>query len=80
MIKLLKHQRIQIPNSLAIVAALVLVVSSITGFEANQQVDSYGRGNVQTVQTDSSETDSINNAAKNKSRRFNIGSLLFPRR
>lgn len=80
MIKLLKHQRIQIPNGLAIVAAALLVVSSIIGFEANLEVSSPAQDNVRAVQTDSAGTDSLSNPAENKSRRFNIGSLLFRHR
>ena len=80
MIKLLKHQRFQIPNGLAIVAAGVLVVSSIIGFEANQEAYSPAPENGRVVKTESTETESISNAAENKSRRFNIGSLLFRRK
>ncbi len=80
MIKLLKHQRFQIPNGLAIVAAGVLVVSSIIGFEANQEVYSPPLDDMHVVQSDSTETDSISNVAENKSRPFNIGSLLLRRR
>ena len=80
MIKLLKHHRFQIPNGLAIVAATVLVISSIIGFEANQEVHSANDANVHVVQTDSIGTDSIGNATEQKSRRFNIGSLLFRRK
>jgi hypothetical protein len=80
MIKLLKHQRVQIPNGIAIVAAVVLVVSSIIGFEANREAYSPNRDNERTAQTVGTETDSINNAAENKSRQFNIGSLLFRRK
>jgi len=80
MIKLLKHSRIQIPNSLAIVAAFVLVVSSIVGFEGNRQFYSSAQDNGRTVQTDNAGTDSISNATGKKSRRLNIGSLLFRNR
>ena len=85
MIKLLKHHRFQIPNGLAIVAATVLVISSIIGFEAKQEVHSANDANVHVVQTDSIGTDSIGtdsigNATEQKSRRFNIGSLLFRRK
>lgn len=77
MIKPLKHQRFQIPNGLAIVAAVVLVVSSIVGFDANREVHSSSQV---AVQTDSTGTDSISKTTEEKSRRLNIGSLLFHHR
>jgi hypothetical protein len=80
MIKLLKHHRIHIPNSLAMLAALVLVVSSVVGFETRQEVYSSAQASTPSAQADNTGTDSIGNSADAKPRGISIGSLLFRRR
>jgi len=79
MINLLPHHRFHIPNSLAILAALLLVVSSIVGFEANREAYSSGQENGNSVKASSTETDSISDSVENKSRGLNVRSLLFRR-
>ena len=80
MIKLLPHHRLHIPNSLAMFAALVLIVSSVVGFEENQtSAINTGQENSPVIQTNTAETDSVSNSVEKKSRSFSIGSLLFRR-
>lgn len=79
MINLPSHHRVQIPNSLAIAAALVLVISSIVGFDSNQEAGSSERASMPTANANSVETDSISGTVENKPRGINIGSLLFRR-
>jgi hypothetical protein len=77
MIHLLPHQRVKIPNSLAVVAALLLVTSSIVGFESNTATDTNARPAQSQLDASNAGTDSINGAANKKVRKLNIGSLLF---
>lgn len=79
MINLLPHHRFHIPNSLAILAALLLVISSIVGFEANQEANSTSQENGISVKAGSTGTDSISDPVENKSRGINVRSLLFRR-
>jgi hypothetical protein len=79
MINLLPHYRVHIPNSLAIAAALVLVISSVVGFKANQEVFTSGQESTHSVKTNNSETSNISDSVEPKSRGLNIGSLLFRR-
>ena len=80
MIKLLPHHRLHIPNSLAMFAAFVLVVSSVIGFEENQaSAINTGLETAPVIQTNTAKTDSIPNSLEKKSRRFSIGSLFFRR-
>ena len=75
MMNLRPHRRVQIPNSLAIFAALLLLISSVAGFETNQEAVTSGPKTKVSVRTE----DSINNAVKSKSRGLKLGLLLFRR-
>ena len=75
MMNLRPHRRVQIPNSLAIFAALLLLISSVAGFETNQEAVTFGPKTKVSVRTE----DSINNAVKSKSRGLKLGLLLFRR-
>ena len=75
MMNLLPHHRIQIPNSLAIFAALLLLISSVAGFETNQEAISSG----QETKVSAGAYHTINSAVKSKSRGLKLGLLLFRR-
>jgi hypothetical protein len=75
MMNLLPHHRIQVPNSLAIFAALLLLISSVAGVESNQEAVSSGQETKVSAKAD----DTINNAVKSKSRGLKLGLLLFRR-
>ncbi len=74
-------------------AALLLLISSVVGYETNQekvrlqssreaglsQVYSSGQEVMSPVKADSAENDSINDAADHKRRGLNLGLLLFRR-
>ena len=75
MMNLLPHHRIQVPNSLAIFAALLLLISSVAGFESNQEAVSSGQETKISAKAD----DTINNVVKSKSRGLKLGLLLFRR-
>ena len=75
MINLLPHHRIQVPNSLAIFAALLLLISSVAGVESNQEAVSSGQETKVSAKADNT----INNAVKGKSSGLKLGLLLFRR-
>ena len=79
MMKLRPHHKFQIPNSLAIFAAILLLVSSVVGFDANQDTYSSGQEAMPSVKAVSVETDSVNDAVEPKPRGLNLGLLLFRR-
>ena len=75
MMNLRKHHRIQIPNSLAMFAVLLLIISSVAGVETSQEAVSSGQENKISVTTDNT----ISNAVKSKSGGLKLGLLLFRR-
>jgi hypothetical protein len=79
MMKLLPHQRLRIPNSLAVFAAVLLLVSSVAGFEANQEVQSSGQEVITSVKSGKANTNQVKDTARHKSRSLNLGFLLFRR-
>ena len=79
MMKLLPHQRLRIPNSLAIFAAVLLLVSSVVGFETNQEAQSSGQETITAVKSGKANADQVNDTAGHKSRGLNLGLLLFRR-
>ncbi len=79
MMKLLPHHRLRIPNSLAIFAAVLLLASSVVGFEASQEVQSSGQETTTAVKSGKASTNQVNDTAGHKSRGLNLGLLLFRR-
>ena len=79
MTHLLPNHRIRIPNGLAVAAALLLLASSVVGYETNQNIQSSGQGIAPTSNVDSSDNDGVNDAAEHKRRGLNLGLLLFRR-
>ena len=79
MMNLLPHHRLQIPNSLAIFAAVLLLVSSVVGFESKQKINSSGQEATTSMKVNTDASDSINESAEHKRRGLNLGLLLFRR-
>ena len=79
MMHLLPHHRIHIPNGLAMFAALLLLIISVTGFETNQEVYSSGQEVKSSAKIESNGGDSISDAVEHKRRGLNLGLLLFRR-
>jgi hypothetical protein len=79
MLKLRLSQKVHVPNGLAVFAALLLLVSSIAGFEANRETYSSGQKFKPTAEAETAETDSVKDVVEHKSRRLNLGLLLFRR-
>jgi hypothetical protein len=79
MMNLLPHHRFHIPNSLAIFAAVLLLVTSVVGFESNQEVYSSDQEATPSTKVSTNTNDSINDSAEHKRRGLNLGLLLFRR-
>ena len=79
MMKLTPHHRIRISNRLAILAAVLLLVSSISGFETRQQVQSARQDSSPAVKVDNADDHAISDSAEPKRRSLNLGLLLFRR-
>jgi hypothetical protein len=79
MLNLRPHRRLHIPNGLAIFAALLLIGSSIVGYETTQGVYSSSQETRTSAKVQNGENDSINDAVERKSRGLKLGLLLFRR-
>lgn len=79
MMKFLPHHRIHIPNSLAIFAALLLIASSVTGFETGQESYSSGQEITPSANVKNADNDHVGDGIEKKTRGINLGLLLFRR-
>ena len=75
MMNLRPHHRVHIPNTLAIFAVVLLLISSATGFVTSQEADASGQQ--VSVKGDSTGNESINTSASKKSRGLNLGLRCF---
>ena len=79
MLNLKPHHRLHVPNGLAMLAALLLLVSSVISFDASSEISSSGVDASHSVKTESIDNDDINDGVASKRRGLNLGSLLFRR-
>jgi len=79
MMNLLPHHRLHIPNSLAIFAAVLLLVASVVGFETKQEIHSSSQEASTSIKANTDTNDSISDSAEHKRRGLNLGLLLFRR-
>ena len=79
MTHLTPNHRIRIPNGLAILAALLLLTSSVVGYESSLDVHSADANMAPSSNVESAEKDSITDTAQQKRRGLNLGLLLFRR-
>jgi len=79
MTNLLPHHRFHIPNSLAIFAAVLLLVTSVVGFETKQTINSSGQEATTSMKVNTDTDDSISDSVEHKRRGLNLGLLLFRR-
>lgn len=79
MLNLLKHHRIHVPNGLAIFAAILLLVSTTVGYQANQDLQTPDQQTITSVNIDTSDSDVAADVAQKKRRGLNLGLLLFRR-
>ena len=79
MMNLLPHHRLHVPNSLAVFAAVLLLITSAVGFETNQEVNSSGQESIISVKAENDEKPRISDTVKQKRRGLNLGFPLFRR-
>jgi len=79
MLNLRPYHRAHIPNSLAIFAVLLLLISTVAGFESDREANSPGQETNISTAAENTSNDGVDNTANNKSRRLNLGLLLFRR-
>jgi len=79
MLNLVPHNRLHVPNGLAMLAAVLLLVSIVTGIGSSSEISSSGVDAGQSVKTQSVDSDDINDGVESKRRGLNLGSLLFRR-
>jgi len=79
MLNLTPHHRIHIPNSLAIVAVLLLLIVSAANFESVRDTISPDPENTISTHAEGAARDNGINATTKKSRGLNLGLLLFRR-
>ncbi len=77
--KLLPNHRFHIPNSLAVFAALLLIVSSVIGFETSQKAYSSGQEILPSANAESADTNHTSEGIEKKARGLKLGLLLFRR-
>jgi len=79
MLNLRPHRRLHIPNGLAIFAALLLIGSSIVGYETTLGMYSSSQETRTSAKAQNAENDRVNDAVERKSRGLKLGLLLFRR-
>jgi len=79
MIFLRPHHRVHVPNSLAIFAGLLLLISGIASFEAKQEEVSSGQQATISEKVDTAGSEGVGNAVKIKSGGLKLGLLFFSR-
>ncbi len=79
MMKFRPHYRVRIPNTLAILAVVLLLISSVTGVENSQETNAPGQQITNSVKVDNAGNESINTSASKKPRGLKLGLLLFRR-
>jgi hypothetical protein len=79
MMNLRPHNRFHIPNSLAIFAVLLLLITTATGFESHRNEVSTGQQIEVSVKAGNAGNNSVNSTVKSKSGGLNLGLLLFRR-
>jgi len=79
MTHLLPNHRIRIPNKLAIFAALLLLISSVVGYETSMDVNSPIRSMTPSAKVESVDKDTVNDTGQHKRRGLKLGLLLFRR-
>ena len=79
MFKITSQNRFHIPNGLAVLAAVMLLVSSVAGYNSNSDTQINSLDAHPSIQVESSENDGIKDSTEHKRRGINLGNLLFRR-
>ena len=79
MLNLRPHHRIHIPNSLAVVAVLLLLIVSAANFVSVNDTVSPGQETSVSTNAEGAASDKVIKASGKKSRGLNLGLMLFRR-
>ena len=79
MLNLTPHHRLQVPNGLAVLAAVLLLAISVGNFNSSSVADPSGATTSHATTVEHSESESIDDSKVSKRRDLNIGSLIFRR-
>lgn len=79
MLNLRPHHRIQIPDFLAVLAVVLLLISSAAGIVTGQNTAASSQETALSANAETPINDSVNNATVRKPRGLNLGLLLFRR-
>ncbi len=79
MLNLIPHHRLHVPNGLAMLAAILLLISSVASFNSSSEVHSSGVDAIPAIKAESPDSDGINDGVASKRRGLNLGFLLFRR-
>lgn len=79
MLNLTPHHRLRVPNGLAVLAAVLLLVSTVAGFHANSEIGSNGTDTSTIIKADSPDQDDMDDGVVSKRRGLNLGFLFFRR-
>jgi hypothetical protein len=79
MLNLKPHRRIHIPNSVALLAVLLLLVSTAADIQSGPGEIASGQQSGISTNADSTRSSQVINAAEKKTRGINLGLLLFRR-
>lgn len=77
MLNLRPHNRPKMPNSLAIFAVMMLLISAVANYETGQETVSSGQHT--TISAKAADSKNIDTSTRSKSRGLNLGLLLFRR-
>lgn len=79
MMKFRPNYRVRIPNTVAILAVILLLISNVTGFENSQEASASGQQVTNSVKVDNAGNESISTSASKKPRGLKLGLLLIRR-
>ena len=79
MMNLLPHHRRHIPNGLAVLAAVLLLIISTTDLNTDQGTHASGHEVPTSAKIEASSSDTMNDSATPRRRGLNLGLLLFRR-
>ena len=77
MLNLTPHHKVHVPNSLAALAAILLLVSSFASYAPESEIQSASVEATPATPVESTDQASISDSAEPKRRGLNLGSLLF---
>ena len=79
MLNIKPHHRLHIPNGLAAIAAVMLLVTGYAGYNTRQDIHTSGAESTPSLQVESTDDSNVIDSADHKRRGIDLGVLLFRR-